>query len=65
MREFIKAVSNSLRGIFQHELIALSIYEPELERFRLIRQVFEASDFPPEIFAPEDAARELALRDEA
>jgi len=35
MREFIKAVSNSLRGIFQHELIALSIYEPELERFRL------------------------------
>ncbi|PYS27669.1 MAG: dehydrogenase [Acidobacteria bacterium] len=30
-----------------------------------IRQVFEASDFPPEIFAPEDAAREQALRDEA
>ena len=29
-----------------------------------IRQVFEASDFPPEIFPPEDAAREQALRDE-
>ncbi|MGH3786321.1 MAG: YciI family protein [Pseudonocardiaceae bacterium] len=29
-----------------------------------IRQVFEASDFPAEIFPPEDAARELALRDE-
>ncbi len=28
-----------------------------------IRQVFEASDFPPEIFPPEDAAREQALRD--
>jgi hypothetical protein len=28
-----------------------------------IRQVFEASDFPPEIFPPEDAAREEALRD--
>ena len=34
--------------------------EPEIE----IRQVFEASDFPPEIFPPEDAAREQALRDE-
>ena len=29
-----------------------------------IRQVFEASDFPPELFSPEDAAREQALRDE-
>ena len=34
--------------------------EAEIE----IRQVFEASDFPPEIFPPEDAAREQALRDE-
>ena len=30
-----------------------------------IRQVFEASDFPPELFSAEDAAREQALRDEA
>jgi len=29
-----------------------------------LRQVFEASDFPPEIFTPEDAAREEALRAE-
>jgi hypothetical protein len=29
-----------------------------------IRQVFEASDFPAEIFPPEDAAREQAWRDE-
>jgi len=29
-----------------------------------LRQVFEASDFPPEIFPPEDAAREQALREE-
>src|ERR1700746_486123 len=29
-----------------------------------IRQVFEASDFPAEIFPPEDAAREKSLRDE-
>jgi len=29
-----------------------------------IRQVFEASDFPPELFSAEDAAREQALRDE-
>jgi hypothetical protein len=29
-----------------------------------IRQVFEASDFPSDIFPPEDAAREQALRDE-
>jgi hypothetical protein len=29
-----------------------------------VRQVFEASDFPPEIFPPEDAAREEALREE-
>ena len=29
-----------------------------------IRQVFEASDFSPEIFPPEDAAREQKLRDE-
>ena len=28
-----------------------------------VRQVFEASDFPPEIFLPEDAAREEALRE--
>ena len=34
--------------------------EPEIE----IRQVFEASDFGSEIFPPEDAAREQALRDE-
>jgi len=34
--------------------------ESEIE----IRQVFEASDFPAEIFPPEDAAREQALRDE-
>ena len=33
---------------------------PEIE----VRQVFEASDFPPEIFAPEDAAREESLREE-
>jgi hypothetical protein len=29
-----------------------------------IRQVFETSDFPPEILPPEDAAREQALRDQ-
>ena len=29
-----------------------------------VRQVFEASDFPPEILPPEDAAREQAWRDE-
>jgi hypothetical protein len=29
-----------------------------------IRQVFEASDSPPETLAPEDAAREEALRGE-
>jgi hypothetical protein len=29
-----------------------------------IRQVFEVSDFPAEIFPPEDAAREEALRQE-
>lgn len=34
--------------------------EAEIE----IRQVFEASDFPPEIFPPEEAAREEALREE-
>jgi len=34
--------------------------ESEIE----IRQVFEASDFPAEIFPPEDAAREQSLRDE-
>ena len=34
--------------------------EPEIE----IRQVFEASDFPADIFPPEDAAREQSLRDE-
>jgi hypothetical protein len=28
-----------------------------------IHQVFEASDFPPELFSAEDAAREQALRD--
>jgi hypothetical protein len=28
------------------------------------RQVFEASDFPPEIFPPQDATREQALRAE-
>ncbi len=34
--------------------------ESEIE----IRQVFEASDFPADIFPPEDAAREQTLRDE-
>ena len=34
--------------------------ESEIE----IRQVFEASDFPADIFPPEDAAREQSLRDE-
>jgi hypothetical protein len=34
--------------------------ESEIE----IRQVFEASDFPAEIFPPEDAAREQQMRDE-
>jgi hypothetical protein len=34
--------------------------EPEIE----IRQVFEASDFPAEIFPPEDAAREQSMREE-
>jgi hypothetical protein len=34
--------------------------EPEIE----IRQVFEASDFPTEIFPEEEAAREQSLRDE-
>ena len=34
--------------------------ESEIE----IRQVFEASDFSAEIFPPEEAAREQALRDE-
>ncbi|HEY6268137.1 MAG TPA: YciI family protein [Candidatus Acidoferrum sp.] len=29
-----------------------------------IRQVYEASDFPAEVFPPEDAAREQELRDE-
>src|SRR5580765_3568560 len=29
-----------------------------------IRQVHEASDFPADVFPPEDAAREQALRDE-
>jgi hypothetical protein len=29
-----------------------------------VRQVFEAADFPAEVFPPEDAAREQALRDE-
>jgi hypothetical protein len=29
-----------------------------------IRQVYEASDFPAEVFPPKDAAREQALRDE-
>ena len=28
-----------------------------------LRQIFEASDFPPDILSPEDAAREQALRD--
>jgi hypothetical protein len=34
--------------------------ESEIE----IRQVFEASDFPAEVFPPEDAAREQQLREE-
>jgi len=34
--------------------------ESEIE----IRQVFEASDFPADVFPPEEAAREQALRDE-
>jgi len=29
-----------------------------------IRQVFEASDFPAEVFPPEEVAREQAMRDE-
>jgi hypothetical protein len=29
-----------------------------------IRQVYEVSDFPTDVFPPEDAAREQALRDE-
>jgi len=29
-----------------------------------VRQVFEAADFPAEVFPPEDAAGELELRDE-
>ena len=29
-----------------------------------VRQVFEASDFPAEVFPPEDAAREQELREE-
>jgi len=29
-----------------------------------VRQVFEASDFPADLFPPEEAAREQALRDE-
>lgn len=29
-----------------------------------VRQVFEVTDFPPEIFSPEDAAKEQAFRDE-
>jgi hypothetical protein len=29
-----------------------------------IRQIFEASDFSPEVFPPEEAAREQAMRDE-
>ena len=38
--------------------------EPGAESEIEIRQVFEASDFSPEIFPPEEAAREQALRDE-
>ena len=34
--------------------------EPEIE----IRQVFEVSDFPADIFPAEDAAREQSMRDE-
>ena len=34
--------------------------EAEIE----IRQLFEAADFPAEIFPPEEAAKEQALRDE-
>ncbi len=29
-----------------------------------VRQVFEASDFPADVFPPEEAAREQAMRDE-
>jgi hypothetical protein len=29
-----------------------------------IRQVFEASDFPPEVLPPQDAAREQAMREQ-
>jgi hypothetical protein len=29
-----------------------------------LRLLYEASDFPPEVFSPADAAREQALRDE-
>src|SRR5437899_1900482 len=37
---------------------------PDQESEIEIRQVFEAADFPAEIFPPEDAAREQELRDE-
>ena len=46
--QWVKRCPNPLEG------------EAEIE----IRQVFEASDFPADIFPPEDAAREQALRDE-
>ena len=29
-----------------------------------IRQIYEVTDFPPEVFPPEDAAREQAMREE-
>jgi hypothetical protein len=34
--------------------------ESEIE----IRELYEAADFPPEVFSPEDAAREQAMREE-
>jgi hypothetical protein len=46
--EWVKRCPNPLEG------------DAEIE----IRQVFEASDFPPEVFSPEEAARENALREE-
>ena len=51
VRSMEEAVEWLKRAPFDHE---------EVE----IRQVFEASDFPSEIFPPEEAAREQALRDE-
>ena len=39
-------------------------FGPDTEGQIEVRQVFEVTDFPPEIFPPEGAAREQELRDE-